>query len=408
MPKEVIDYSNTIIYKIYCNNPLLTDIYIGHTTNFIKRKYQHKMLCNSSKKLKIYDTIRKNGGWDNWNMIEIAKYNCADSTEARIREQEHYDLLKPSLNVIKPISNNLDNVILIDESIHEDNIECCNNKYYCEHCHYKCIKKYNWEKHLLTVKHQSATTSNNLATESGKSGTKMAKPYCCEKCNKEYYDRTGLWRHKKKCSQKDNDLQKFDKDDLIKILLKHTDKLINVVENGTHNTTNSHNNNKTFNLSVFLNETCKDAMNISDFVSSIKVNLDDLEHTGREGYVQGITNIVLKNLNNIEQHMRPLHCSDVKREVLYIKDNNEWTKESEEKPILTKAIKTIANENIKQIKNWKNKYPDCSESDSRKNDIYLKIVSNSMNGLTKEEGDKNINKIISNVAKEVTIDKDIT
>ena len=128
-------------------------------------------------------------------------------------------------------------------------------------------------------------------------------------------------------------------------------------------------------------------MNISDFVSSIKVNLEDLEHTGRQGYVQGITNIVAKNLDKLETHMRPLHCSDLKREVIYIKDNNEWTKETEDNPILTKAIKTIANENIKQ------------------NDLYLKIVSNSMNGLTKEESDHNIHKIISNVAKKVTIDK---
>jgi hypothetical protein len=254
----------------------------------------------------------------------------------------------------------------------------------------------------LTAKHQSATNSNVLVAKWQKGG----KTYICEHCDKEYNDRTGLWRHKKKCSPTNKELQEFDKDDLIKILLKHTDKLINVVENGTHNTTNSHNNNKTFNLNLFLNETCKDAMNISDFVSSIKLNLEDLEHTGRQGYVQGITNIVLKNLNNVEQHMRPLHCSDLKREVLYIKENNEWTKESEEKPILTKAIKTIANENIKQIKTWRDKYPDCSDVDSKKNNLYLKIVSNSMNGLTKEEGDKNINKIISNVVKEVTIDKD--
>ena len=105
--------------------------------------------------------------------------------------------------------------------------------------------------------------------------------------------------------------------------------------------------------------------------------------------------------------MRPLHCGDFKREVMYIKCNNEWTKEGENKPILTKAIKTIANENIKQISKWKDKYPDCMKSDSKKNDLYLKIVSNSMNGLTKEEGDKNIHKIISNVAKNVTINKTI-
>jgi hypothetical protein len=146
-------------------------------------------------------------------------------------------------------------------------------------------------------------------------------------------------------------------------------------------------------------------MNITDFVSSIQMNLDDLENTGRSGYIEGISNIILKNLNKLEQHLRPLHCSDIKREVLYIKDNNEWLKENENKPVLTKAIKTIANENIKQISKWKDNYPDCIKSDSKKNDLYLKIVSNSMNGLTKEEADNNINKIISNLAKKVIIEK---
>ncbi len=178
-----------------------------------------------------------------------------------------------------------------------------------------------------------------------------------------------------------------------------------VVENGTHNTTHINSHNKAFNLNFFLNETCKDAMNISDFVNSIKLNLDDLENTGRTGYIEGVSNIILKNLNNIEQHLRPLHCSDTKREILYVKDNNKWEKETDDKPILTKAIKVIANENIKQIKNWTAKNPDCTSSNSRKNDLYLKIVSNSMNGLTEEEGKKNINKIISNVAKETFIQK---
>ena len=111
------DYSNTIIYKITCKDPSIQDVYVGHTTNFIKRKYQHKVLSNSSNKFKIYDTIRNNGGWDNWSMIEIGKYNCKDVTEARIREQEHYDLLKPNLNSIKPVANNEYSVISIDNSI---------------------------------------------------------------------------------------------------------------------------------------------------------------------------------------------------------------------------------------------------------------------------------------------------
>jgi hypothetical protein len=229
---------------------------------------------------------------------------------------------------------------------------------------------------------------------------KEVKTYEC-KCGKKYKHSSTLYAHKKNC----NPLDLTDKDLIIKTLLK-------LVENGTNNTNISNNNshntnidNKTFNLNFFLNETCKDAMNISDFVSSVKVSLDDLENTGRQGYVEGITNIVLKNLNNVEQSMRPLHCSDVKREVFYIKDNDEWQKENPDKPILTKAIKVIANENIKQIKNWRDKYPGCTDSESKKNDLYLKIVSNSMNGLTQEESNKNINKIIANVAKQVVIDK---
>jgi hypothetical protein len=214
-------------------------------------------------------------------------------------------------------------------------------------------------------------------------------------------------------------LSNLNKDELIITLLKQNAELIKgqqdifiklsdnqvVSSNQTNNIHNSMNNNKTFNLQFFLNETCKDAMDITEFVNNMKLELDDLENTGKTGYVEGISNIVIKNLNKIEQHLRPLHCGDFKREVLYIKHNNEWTKESENKPILTRAIKSIANENIKQISKWKDKYPDCIKSSSKKNDLYLKIVSNSMNGLTKEEGDKNISKIISNVAKQVIIEK---
>jgi hypothetical protein len=233
-----------------------------------------------------------------------------------------------------------------------------------------------------------------------------------------------LWKHKQKCTyteEKDNDKETMidginikDKDALVFHLLKqNTDlqnKIIDMVSNTnntniSHNNSHNNNNNKTFNLQFFLNETCKNAMNITDFVSSIKMELEDLEYTGRTNYVEGISSIVIKNLNNVEKQLRPLHCSDYKREVLYIKNNDEWTKESDNKPILTNAIKQIANENIKQINKWVQQYPDCVKADSKKNDLYLKIVSNSMIGLTKEEGDKNINKIISNVAKNVTIDK---
>jgi hypothetical protein len=283
------------------------------------------------------------------------------------------------------------------------------HKFYCEKCDYGTSKKSSFVNHCESNKHKK----HNITTNSNDFMPKLcSKIYTCNKCEKKYNERTGLWRHKKKCNDETtiNQLGITDKE-LINILIQQNQKLMNIVENGTNNNNNnnSHNttniDNKTFNLNFFLNETCKDAMNISDFVSSIKVSLSDLENTGRQGYVEGITNIVLKNLNKVQDNLRPIHCSDVKREVFYIKDNNEWQKENQEKPILTKVIKVIANENIKQINNWRDKYPDCTDSDSKKNNLYLKIVSNSMNGSTQEEGNKNIDKIISNVAKEVAIDK---
>lgn len=280
------------------------------------------------------------------------------------------------------------------------------HKYICEHCDYETSKKSNYTTHCNSKKHQNMTETKVIEIKA----TEIK--YQCENCDKIFKDRSGLWRHKKVCKidDVDNELGITDKE-IITALLQQNEKLMKVIENGV-TTTNSHNHNntnnshnKTFNMNLFLNETCKDAMNIDEFVSSIKVNLDDLEHTGRQGYIQGITNIFVKNLNNLEQCLRPLHCSDLKREIMYIKNNNEWTKETDSKPILTKAIKIIANENIKQIKNWQTSHPDCMAADSKHNNFYLKIVSNSMNGFTEEEGHKNINKIISNVAKEVIIDK---
>ena len=196
------------------------------------------------------------------------------------------------------------------------------------------------------------------------------------------------------------------------MLLKQNSELI--MKMGTNNTTNmtntnshNNNNNKTFNLQFFLNEECKNALNISDFVSSIKMDLDDLEKTGLLGYAEGISNIINKNLNGLDQTMRPIHCSDVKREVFYVKNDDQWIKENDAKPVLTKAIKQVAHENIRQISEWQKKYPDCCDPDSTKNDAYLNIVSNAMSGLTSEEQMKNYEKIISNVAKEVIIEKAI-
>ena len=289
-------------------------------------------------------------------------------------------------------------------------------KYYCEICDYYTSNKTDYNKHLITDKHQNASNETNMKQNIAKSqNDKIDK---CN-CGKLFFSRTSLWRHKKKCQDTINDTNKnanfdpFDDKDLMKQVILQLPELVkSIVEiskdksiNHSHNQTHSHSHNKTFNLQFFLNETCKDAMNISDFVQTIKPQLIDLETTGRVGYVEGITNIILNNLKTLKIHERPLHCSDQKREVIYIKDNDIWTKENDDKPILTKAIKVIANENIKNIGQWRKEYPDCTNSDSKKNKLYLKIVSNSMSGLSKEESDKNLHKIITNISKEVIIDK---
>ena len=198
--------------------------------------------------------------------------------------------------------------------------------------------------------------------------------------------------------------------ELTNIILQQNSTINKLCDNTNTNITNNtqinnSENNNTFNLNFYLNETCKNAMNIDEFVDSIKLSLEDLEYTGRKGYIEGISNIILKNLKRLGEYDRPIHCSDNKRQILYIKHNNIWNKEDDNKTILTNAIKVIANQNIKQISKWSDQYPDCKKSDSKKNNLYLQILSNSMCGIDKEETDKNIDKIISNISKHVTINK---
>jgi hypothetical protein len=420
MPKDVIDYSNTIIYKIFCNDVLISDIYVGHTTNFVKRKYQHKVLCNSSNKLKIYDVIRKNGGWDNWSMIEIAKYNCQDATEARIREHEYCDLLKPSLNLINPVSNNKYNVLQFDNSIkNKDDLNDIikTPKYYCQKCDYGTSKKSSYDDHLLSRKHMMSTDGN-------KNLPKICSEHICDECGKIYKDRSGLWRHLQKHKNYDNNKNlKTDEDsddistkELILMIFKQNTELQqalieaakqNSITNNNNNTTNTNSHNQTnnsFNLQFFLNETCKNAMNMTDFIESIKLQLSDLISVGEIGYIEGISNIIVKNLNALDVTERPVHCTDKKRETFYIKDENKWEKDEDDKKKMRKVIKNIAYKNEKLLPEFKKKYPDYNDSDSIYSDQYSKIIVESY-GVVGDNTMEKEDKIIRNISKAITIDK---
>jgi len=243
-----------------------------------------------------------------------------------------------------------------------------------------------------------------------------APKYICPNCFKEYKDNSGLWRHKKKCiinKNEDNNLLN-ESEDLIKYLMKENSEFKQMLmeqnkqmielakKAGNNNNTNSHN--KTFNLQFFLNETCKDAMNIMDFVDSIKLQLNDLENVGKLGYVEGISNIITNNLKALDVTQRPVHCTDNKREVLYVKDADKWEKEDEEKKKIRKAIKRIASKNQRLLPQFKEAHPDCSKASSLYSDQYNKIIVESCGGSGDNDLEKE-DKIIKNIAKNVTIDK---
>jgi len=238
----------------------------------------------------------------------------------------------------------------------------------------------------------------------------------CDECNKVYQNRSGLWRHKKNCIiSKNNDNDKIvninnnvcDKD-LIMLLIKENSELktmmMEVIKNGTNNNINTNSHNKTFNLNVFLNETCKNAMNITEFADSVKLQLSDLENMGNVGFVNGISDIIIKNLKQLDVTERPVHCTDVKRDVVYVKDENKWEKENEGNDKLRKMVKTVAHKNTKMLRNFKEKYPDCGKSESKQSEQYNKLVVEAMGGKGDNDLEKE-DKIIKKITREVVIDK---
>jgi len=294
--------------------------------------------------------------------------------------------------------------------------------YLCEKCDFNTCNKNDYNRHLKTKKH----ISNDFSSFSMEKTQKNS--YTCD-CGKTYKDNSGLWRHKKKCNEGENisidiqDAQKSDEINELKgfmkylmqensemktMMLEQANMMLEVIKNGTvansHNTNTNNSHNKAFNLQFFLNETCKDAMNITDFVESIKLQLSDLENVAEVGYIEGISNIIVKNLKKLDVTQRPVHCTDKKRETMYVKDEDTWEKDEENKQ-MHKVVKKVTDKNARLILKYKEAHPDCMTYHSRFNDKYNKIIVESMGGSGNNMFEKE-EKIIAKVSKEVTVDKE--
>ena len=293
----------------------------------------------------------------------------------------------------------------------------------CEKCDYITSRRNDYDKHMTTSKHKNVYQCLPV----------NKKSRICE-CGKTYSCKQTLYVHKKKCNIFEKDINKSQPEstdtNIILQLIKQNDNFKNLILDQTkifmeqntkiidtfseaikHNSITNNNvnqvnsNNKTFNLQVFLNEDCKDAMNINEFVDSIKFQLADLEHMGQVGYVEGISNIIIKNMKALDVTKRPVHCTDQKRETIYIKDEGVWIKEDEDNKNVRKLIKRVAFRNSKCIRLFKEKHPDCVTSESKYSDTYNKIVLEAMGGGSKCNDYDSENKIIKKIAKVVTIDR---
>tara|TARA_Y100000816_G_scaffold69142_1_gene46254 strand:- start:992 stop:1933 length:942 start_codon:yes stop_codon:yes gene_type:complete len=294
----------------------------------------------------------------------------------------------------------------------------------CNFCDVSFSRKNDYDRHITTRKHQ-------LKQNETKIPQKSVTPFMCLKCNKVLKSRTSYWRHTKNCcgenevicetitSEVEEASDTKDKD-VIMLLLKQNqefkelivsqnNQIVELSKNGSTNNSYNHTNshNKTFNLSFFLNETCKDAMNITDFVNSLKLSLNDLESVGELGYAEGISRMFVKGLNDLEVTKRPIHCSDLKRETLHIKDKDIWEKDNPNQDKLKKAIKDLSNKNIMLFDDWQRENPGYDQYDNKKNDIYLRMMVQAMGPADQVAEKRDFGKIIRSIAKNTIIDKDV-
>ena len=311
--------------------------------------------------------------------------------------------------------------------MNEKNAEKMPKKMYCKDCDYTCCKLSNWNLHLLTRKHELRT---NRTKKMPKMPKNAESTFICERCNKEYNARNSLWYHMKKCDNvcKPNQASEPEKSPYVDIINKlltdntelrnfiieqsksTTDTMNQVIEHNTDiinkalkptviNQTNHHNNNQKFNINVFLNEECKNAMNFSDFIKNLTVSREDLENNAQLGFVNGVSKILIESLKQLSKTERPIHCTDIKRETMYIKDDNKCTREEDHTKI-NSAIQEVTRKSLGTLMNWKDENPDYKDRDSVFSERCIVIQQQSMAAYNR---DTYYPKVIKSIVKEVTI-----
>lgn len=455
MPKIKIDYGNMIFYKVYCIDPNVKKIFIGHTTNMVQRKHVLKKQ-SEMRYLEMFDVINKNGGWKFWRIKEIEKYNdCKTHADILLRERYHYDILEGFMlsgeHEVKKIKKEHEHLVNHDKGM---------NNYKCEYCEYECGQKKHFQQHLSTRKHHDMViliemmneykekvdenvkispenTSSEIIIESAN------KEYKCIACGKNYKNMSGLCKHRHICKkkilqkiQKNEDVSKTihkeddqymdstelttiiipdkEKDEIILQLLKDNESMkafmkeqnnmlkemmLQINTNGSSTITTTNNIKQKFNINIFLNEQCKDAINMGDFIKSLKVTFHDLEITRDKSLEESVSTIMLRGLKELDVYKRPIHCTDQKRDVMYIKDEEKWEKDDGNVK-LKESIGALSKKQMFTLKALRDSDPEIKTNDEKKDRFIT-----TMNHVCTPIPELSEKKMIKTIGKEIFIDK---
>ena len=485
MPKIKIDYGNMIFYKVYCLNPSVKKIFVGHTTNMVQRKHVLKKQTEF-RYLEMFDVINKNGGWKCWRIKEIEKYNdCKTHADILTREKYHNDILE---NLILSGQHEVKKIKKEDQHV---DIHETNNNYKCEYCEYECEQKKHFQQHISTRKHHEMVTliemmneykekvietvkftseklentsqvtespentspeNTSQVTESQVTESQVTesekKEYKCIACGKIYKNMSGLCKHRHICKQKmfqkiqqkeavsetiheecEDDIVESsgesteltstampekEKDEIIIQLLKDNESMKTFMKeqnnmlkemmrqintNGSSTITTTNNIKQKFNINIFLNEQCKDAINMGDFIKSLKITFDDLEITRDKSLEESVSTIMLRGLKELDVYKRPIHCTDQKRDVMYIKDEEKWEKDDGNVK-LKESIDTLSKKQMYTLKEWRDSDPELKTNDDKR-DKFVTTLNHVCTPIPETSGKR----LIKTIGKEIYIDK---